>query len=88
MVAGDLQPSGRNDLVEVSGVLVNWISEEWLVLHWKIKCPLTFCFCSGANLFQGTFLANCRKSPPLSIKVNLYSCWRVDVTQRFLFSTF
>lgn len=32
MVAGDLQPSGRNALVEVSGVLVNWISEEWLVL--------------------------------------------------------
>lgn len=32
MVAGDLQPSGRNDSVEVSGVLGNWISEEWLVL--------------------------------------------------------
>lgn len=35
MVAGDLQPSGRNALVEVSGVLLllgNWISEEWLVL--------------------------------------------------------
>lgn len=43
MVAGDLQPSGRNDLVEVSGVLVIGFLKSglcWLPLEDKMSLDL------------------------------------------------